>query len=88
MKALTYKRPQGFIVEDVKGLAVAKNKKLCDAWLKCLRALGDPKPAYHVGWRVLGTVEHGAPQHGERIHILGIRKGVVVLNMHQTTQCC
>ena len=43
-----------------------------------MRSTGDPGQAYHVGWRVLDTAEHGVRQHRERICILGIRKAVDV----------
>jgi DNA (cytosine-5)-methyltransferase 1 len=64
------KRPKGFIWEHVVGLAAATHKKFVDALLTCLRSVGDREPAYHVGWRVLGTAEHGVPQHRERIYII------------------
>jgi DNA-cytosine methyltransferase len=62
------KRPRVVLIENVKGLTFADNKKVLDDILGALKDLG-----YTVEWRVLNTKDHGIPHSRPRLYIVAIR---------------
>jgi DNA (cytosine-5)-methyltransferase 1 len=66
------KRPQAFILENVKRLINHDNGKTLKCVMQCLEGIGNG--AYKVQWKLLQTQEHGVPQSRPRIYIIGIRR--------------
>jgi DNA (cytosine-5)-methyltransferase 1 len=66
-------RPAAFIMENVKGLALAKFKEYLDSAINALKAL-----CYNVNHTVLNAADHGVPQFRERLFIVGSLEGEFV----------
>lgn len=66
-------RPAAFIMENVKGLALAKFKDYLDKAINALKALG-----YNVNHTVLNAADFGVPQFRERLFIVGSLEGEFV----------
>lgn len=62
-------QPQGFIFENVSGLASPKNRDNLELIINELTNIG-----YFVKWQVLNAYDFGLPQNRDRIFIVGIRK--------------
>ena len=72
IRVLKEKKPQGFLLENVKGLASLNEGKILAEMIKALKDIG-----YNVSHKVLNTKEYGnTPQIRERIYIVGFLKGV------------
>lgn len=69
-RILKAKRPQAFVLENVKNLASHDNGKTLRTILDVLR----DELGYHVDYRVLNALDFGLPQKRERILILGSKK--------------
>ena len=67
---ILYKRPKGFLIENVKGLVNKKNKPYFDQMIQQL------EQQFNVYWKVLDCSEYGVPQKRERVFIIGIRPDV------------
>ena len=65
-KILKAKRPQGFILENVDGLATHDQGKTLETILKELKKAG-----YKATWKILDSSEFGVPQRRKRIYIVG-----------------
>lgn len=66
-RILDKKKPQAFLLENVKGLVGNNKGKTFEVILKHLRELG-----YNVFYKVLNSKNFGVPQHRERIYIVGL----------------
>ncbi|MTJ08877.1 DNA cytosine methyltransferase [Anabaena sp. UHCC 0204] len=64
-------QPQGFIFENVSGLASPKNRDNLELILNELVNIG-----YCVKWKVINAYDFGLPQNRERVFIVGIRKDI------------
>ena len=67
-RILEEKRPQAFVLENVKQLVGHDKGRTLKVILKTLRDLG-----YHVHYQVLNALDYGLPQKRERILIVGHR---------------
>ena len=67
-RILTEKRPEAFVLENVKQLVGHDNGKTFGRILEVLDALG-----YSVAYRVLNALHFGVPQKRERVFIVGFR---------------
>lgn len=67
-KIIDYKKPQAFLLENVKGLVNINNGKTLKEILSLLRECG-----YRVHFKVLESVDFGIPQARERVYLIGIR---------------
>ena len=65
-RILSEKKPQGFILENVEGLAVHDSGKTFKIILESLKNLG-----YKVSWKILNAKNFGVPQDRKRIYIVG-----------------
>lgn len=65
-RILKAKRPQNFILENVKGLLSHDRGRTFRTIITTLDALG-----YCVEWKVLNSKDHGVPQSRERVYIVG-----------------
>lgn len=63
---LDVKKPQGFLLENVDGLASHDNGKTLDIIISRLEGLG-----YNVSYQVLDSSDFGVPQKRKRIYIVG-----------------
>ncbi len=61
-----------FVFENVKGLTVGKHRAFLDEIVSEFQSIG-----YQVrlGWKVLNTKDHGAPQNRQRLILMGARAG-------------
>ena len=61
-------QPQAFVFENVYGIVGAQGgaawRAICDSFVDC---------GYRLHWRVLDAADYGAPQHRERLIIVGTR---------------
>lgn len=64
-------RPQGFLFENVYGIVGAQNG---EPWKEILEAFSEA--GYRLFHRVLDAADYGAPQHRERLIIVGLREGI------------
>lgn len=69
-RILKEKRPQAFVLENVKNLASHDNGKTLRTILDVLRG----ELGYHVDYKVLNALDFGLPQKRERILIIGSKK--------------
>ena len=65
-RILKAKRPEWFLLENVKGLLNHDNGKTISTIFRVLTELG-----YSVGWEVVNSCHFGVPQNRERIFIVG-----------------
>ena len=70
IKILKDKNVPYFILENVKGLINHDKGNTIKAIVNALEDAG-----YHVGYRVLNSVNYGVPQMRERVYFVGIKKG-------------
>lgn len=70
IKVIRKKRPNVFILENVKGLLSHDNGNTWKTVLSTLNKLKD----YNIYYKVLNTRDYGIPQNRERIFIIGIKK--------------
>lgn len=63
-------RPKGFLFENVYGIVGAQNG---EAWREILSAFSSI--GYELHYRILDAADYGAPQHRERLIIVGLREG-------------
>ncbi len=68
LQILEAKRPQGFMLENVPGLATHKGGATLDMMLKSLKNTG-----YKVNSRILDSSDFGVPQKRKRLYIVGDR---------------
>jgi DNA (cytosine-5)-methyltransferase 1 len=61
-----------FVFENVKGLTVGKHRRFLDEFMEEFSEAGYD---VRVPWRVLNAGQFAAPQHRERLILLGARKG-------------
>ena len=73
-RILSEKNPQGFILENVEGLAVHDGGKTLTIILESLENLG-----YKVSWKILNAKNFGVPQDRKRIYIVGTKNNFVDL---------
>ena len=64
--------PRTFVFENVKGLTVGKHRTFLD---EVIREFSDAGYNVRVPWQVLNAGCFGAPQHRERLFLLGAAKG-------------
>jgi DNA (cytosine-5)-methyltransferase 1 len=67
-KILSEKKPDAFVLENVKGLINHDKGKTLETILTTLKDLG-----YFVHYKVLDALDFGLPQHRERIFIVGFK---------------
>ncbi len=68
-KILEYKKPEGFLLENVKNLKTHDNGKTFKIIEQTLKKLG-----YYIKVKILNTLEYGnLPQNRERIYIVGFK---------------
>lgn len=70
-RILREKKPRGFVLENVEGLANHDNGRTLSIILGNLKALG-----YAVSWRVLNASDFGVPQERRRTYIAGARADI------------
>ncbi len=63
--------PKGFLFENVYGIVGAQNG---EAWREILEAFS--KAGYKLVYRIVDAADYGAPQHRERLLIVGLKEGV------------
>jgi DNA (cytosine-5)-methyltransferase 1 len=68
---------QTFVFENVKGLTVGKHRAFLD---ELVAAFDNAGYSVRLPWRVLDAAEYGAPQHRERLILLGAKKGLRIPN--------
>lgn len=62
-------KPQGFVIENVRGMASLYKGQVKDEILRRFTALG-----YNVTWRILCAADYGVPQLRHRLIFVGIRR--------------
>lgn len=77
---LKSKQPQGFLLENVEGLASHNRGLTLTTIVAQLELLG-----YQVSWRVLDASQFGVPQQRKRIYIVGHREKNIDLNHFEET---
>ncbi len=81
-RILSYKKPQGFILENVEGLVKHDLENKTDKIGRTLKTILyklEEELDYNVSWEVLDSVDFGVPQSRKRIFIVGTKKGKVSL---------
>ncbi len=68
-RILKGKKPEAFLLENVKQLVKHNNGKTFQTVLAKLKELG-----YFIHWKVLNALDYGLPQKRERVIIVGFRK--------------
>ncbi len=68
LRVLRELRPEGFIFENVAGLAHPRHRELLDKVLASASRYG-----YSVDWRLLHAVEYGVPQTRSRVFVIGLK---------------
>ncbi|WP_017303708.1 DNA (cytosine-5-)-methyltransferase [Spirulina subsalsa] len=66
------KKPLGFLLENVEGLAKHDQGRTLKTILHCLQSLG-----YQVTWNVLNGKDFGVAQNRKRIYLAGLRQSVI-----------
>ena len=87
-RILRYKRPQGFILENVEGLVkhdLEDKKDKIGRTLKTILYKLEKELNYKVSWEVLDSVNFGVPQSRKRIFIVGTKKDKVSLKKFTPT---
>lgn len=64
-----YKKPKYVLLENVRGLAVGKQKPTFEKIMSELRRIG-----YDVRWTILNSKDYGVPQNRERLWIFGCQE--------------
>ena len=81
-RILAYKKPQGFILENVEGLVKHDLENKTDAIGRTLKTILyklEEELGYQVSWGVLDSVHFGVPQSRKRIFIVGTKMAKVSL---------
>ena len=81
-RILRYKKPQGFILENVEGLVKHDLENKTDKIGRTLKTILyklEEELDYKVSWEVLDSVNFGVPQSRKRIFIVGTKKNKVSL---------
>lgn len=81
-RILRYKKPQGFILENVEGLVKHDLENKTDKIGRTLKTILyklEEELNYKVSWEVLDSVNFGVPQSRKRIFIVGTKKNKVSL---------
>lgn len=90
VRILKYKKPTGFILENVEGLVTHdrknKNSKIGNTLTVILSVLRDL--GYHVEWKVLNAKNFGVPQERKRIYIIGHLKHNISLDGFPQMSAC
>lgn len=76
------KRPNFFVIENVKGILDNKFKDVFDDFVFQLNSAG-----YDVQWSLLDAVNYGTPQNRERVFFVGFRKELKVTFMFPSPTC-
>jgi DNA (cytosine-5)-methyltransferase 1 len=87
-RILRYKKPQGFILENVEGMVKhdLENKgDIIGRTLKTILNKLEKELDYKVSWKVLNSVNFGVPQSRKRIFIIGTQKNKVSLEKFTPT---
>ena len=87
-RILRYKKPQGFILENVEGMVKhdLENKgDVIGRTLKTILNKLEKELDYKVSWKVLDSVNFGVPQSRKRIFIVGTQKNKVSLEQFTPT---
>ncbi|MCW6035533.1 DNA (cytosine-5-)-methyltransferase [Spirulina subsalsa FACHB-351] len=71
-RILKAKKPLGFLLENVEGLAKHDQGRTLKTILYCLQSLG-----YQVTWKVLNSQDFGVAQNRKRIYIVGLQQSVI-----------
>ncbi|ENQ3107297.1 DNA (cytosine-5-)-methyltransferase [Bacillus cereus] len=71
VRILKEKKPQMFLLENVKGLKSHEKGKTLETILERLDQLG-----YHVHWTILNSLHFGVPQSRERWYCVGFKKDI------------
>jgi len=79
LSILRQKKPQGFLLENVEGLATHDKGQTLQHILVELEKLG-----YQVTWKILDAAEFGVPQQRRRIYITGHLKNKIELDNFAT----
>lgn len=72
LKVIKNKKPNYFILENVKGLITIDEGNTFKEILQSLKEL----KIYNVEWKILNTKDYGIPQNRERVFIVGIKKSL------------
>lgn len=72
LKVIRNKKPNYFILENVKGLITIDEGNTFKEILQSLKEL----KIYNVEWKILNTKDYGIPQNRERVFIIGIKKSL------------
>ena len=82
-RIIRYKKPQGFILENVEGLVKHdlenKNDKI-GRTLKTILYKLEKELDYQVTWKVLDSVDFGVPQSRKRVFIVGTKSNKISLD--------
>ncbi len=81
-RILRYKKPQGFILENVEGLVrhdIENKKDKMGRTLKTILYKLENELGYKVSWEVLDSANFGVPQSRKRIFIVGTKKNKISL---------
>lgn len=81
-RILKAKKPQWFILENVKGLLSHNAGETFKVIIQTLEQLG-----YALDWRVLNSKDYGVPQNRERIFIIGNRDGDLFWKFNWPEKC-
>jgi len=87
-RILRYKKPQGFILENVEGLVKHDLENKTDKIGRTLKTILyklEEELNYKVSWEVLDSVNFGVPQSRKRIFIVGTKKDKVSLENFTST---
>jgi DNA (cytosine-5)-methyltransferase 1 len=79
LNILTIKKPQGFLLENVEGLATHNGGETLKTILTQLEALN-----YFVTWQMLDASDFGVPQKRKRIYIVGMKDKKINLTRFET----
>jgi DNA (cytosine-5)-methyltransferase 1 len=79
---VNYFRPHVFVLENVVGLATHKDGATIEAMEECFYNIG-----YDCEWRILNAAHYGVPQKRERLIMIGVERGGVILFPEPTYQC-
>ena len=72
LKVIKNKKPNYFVLENVRGLITIDGGKTFESIIQSLENL----KIYNVEWKVLNTKDYGIPQNRERVFIVGIKKSL------------
>lgn len=82
-RILKYKKPMGFILENVEGLVKHDIEKKSDPIGRTLKTILyklENELNYKVSWKVIDSIDFGVPQTRKRVFIVGTQKHLVSLD--------